>query len=111
MKSGIVVFIGNPFREKIMGRANNRKDHIIETVGNYYGVNLRKLTRKREIAFPRQVAMAMLYDIYQMGVVDIGREFGKSHGTAINAIKMVRAICDTSPETKRQIDEIKSMLQ
>jgi len=109
MKQGKVVFIGNPFRREV-GRANNRKDHIIDTVSRYYGVDLRRPTRKRSVLFPRQVCMGMLNEFYNMGVTDIGREFGRSHATVICAIKRINGLCETNDETKRQIEEIKSML-
>lgn len=111
MKTGITVFVGSPFRDGKSGRVNNRKDHIIDTVGNYYGVDLRIKNRKREIVFPRQVAMLMLGSLYNMGVVEIGKEFGKRHATVIHAVKRVNGICDTNPETKKEVEEIKMLLQ
>lgn len=111
MKTGITVFVGSPFRCRETGRVNNRKDYIIDTVGKYFGVDLRTRNRKREIVFPRQVAMLMLGCLYNMGVVEIGKEFGKRHATVIYAVKRVNGICETNTETKKQIDEIKALLQ
>lgn len=81
------------------------------TVGKYFGVDLRTRNRKREIVFPRQVAMLMLGSLYNMGVVEIGKEFGKRHATVIYAIRRVNGICETNTEAQNQIDEIKALLQ
>lgn len=113
MKSGIVVFVGNPFNpfEREQNQATARVNQIVEIVGRYYGVDLFKNTRKREIVFPRQVAMLMLTSMLNIGVVKIGELFSRHHASVIYAAKNVHDLCDSNPEIKKQILEIKKLLQ
>lgn len=114
MKSGIVVFVGNPFNpfEREQNQATARVNQIVEIVGRYYGVDLFKNTRKREIVFPRQVAMLMLLaNRSNIGVVKIGELFGRHHASVIYAVKTINDLCESSHEIKKQILEIQRLLQ
>lgn len=110
MKTGITVFVGNPFRRHIKPKTE-KKDRIIKCVETYFGVDLMDNSRRREIVFARQVAMLFLNIKTKMGVVAIGKEFNRHHASVIHAEKIISNLCENSGETRRQISEIKSLLQ
>lgn len=109
MKQGIVVFIGNIF-EKNAKRVDNKKDRIADAVGKYYGVNLSEDTRRREIVFPRQVAMLLLVQMTDIGLVNIGKMFNRHYTSVIFGARTATNLCDSNPEIKKQVEEIKSMI-
>jgi len=51
--------------------------------------DLRSRSRKRSIAFPRQVAMFLARKYTEESLADIGRAFNRDHSTVIHAIKTV----------------------
>jgi chromosomal replication initiator protein len=51
--------------------------------------DLRSRSRKRSIAFPRQVAMFLARKYTEESLADIGRAFNRDHSTVIHAIKAV----------------------
>jgi chromosomal replication initiator protein len=51
--------------------------------------DLRSRSRKRSIAFPRQVAMFLARKYTEESLADIGRTFNRDHSTVIHAIKTV----------------------
>lgn len=110
MKQGITVHIGNPFRRHTRAKTD-KKDRIIKCVEAYFGIDLTDNSRKREIVFARQVAMLFLNIKTKMGVVAIGKEFNRHHASVIHAEKVISNLCENSGEIRRQISEIKALLQ
>lgn len=51
--------------------------------------DLRSRSRKRSIAFPRQVAMFLARKYTEESLADIGRAFNRDHSTVLHAIKAV----------------------
>jgi chromosomal replication initiator protein len=51
--------------------------------------DLRSRSRKRSIAFPRQVAMYLSRKYTEESLTDIGRAFNRDHSTVLHAIKVV----------------------
>jgi len=51
--------------------------------------DLRSRSRKRAIAFPRQVAMYLARKYTGESLVDIGKAFNRDHSTVLHAIKSV----------------------
>ena len=86
-------------------------DNIQKTVSEYYGVRVSDLKgkrRNRQIARPRQVAMALAKELTSMSLPDIGDSFGgRDHTTVIHACKKV----DELSRTDSKIEEDYSNLQ
>lgn len=68
-------------------------DNIISAVCEYYGIrrtDVMSKSRKRNIAEPRQMAMALCRDLTTRSLPDIGDAFGRDHTTVINACRRVK---------------------
>lgn len=65
-------------------------DEIINQVNSYFETDCQKNTQKREIVYPRQVAMSIIYELMpRITLVNIGKKFNKDHATVLNAFKRV----------------------
>lgn len=87
---------------------------ITSVVRNYYQVDPLDLSsKKREVAFPRQVAMYMMVVFTDTPLKDIAQLIiGKpDHSTVLYADRQVRAFCRFNPEIRKQIIDIESMLE
>ena len=65
---------------------------IAELVSGQFRVSLEDLrsrSRKRAVAFPRQVAMYLARKYTEESLVDIGKTFNRDHSTVLHAIKSV----------------------
>ncbi len=84
-------------REK-MGRTVTKPpvEHIQEVVAQHFGLSvdaLRGKTRKREIALPRMMAMALATDLTNNSLKRIGQLFGgRDHSTVIHARDTIREL-------------------
>lgn len=65
---------------------------IMETVSKYYGVSVNDLTgkkRARNIARPRQMAMALMKDLTALSLPAIGHCFDRNHTTVMHAVSTI----------------------
>lgn len=91
-----------------------RVNAIKQAVADAYGVSTAAFTTQRkpaDIAWARQVAMALCRELTAMSFAQIGEAFGnRDHGTVFHAVAKVadRAQCD--PRQARLIREIKEKL-
>jgi chromosomal replication initiator protein len=71
-------------------------DNIQKTVANYYKLRVSDLTsakRTRNIARPRQVAMALAKELTKSSLPEIGNAFGgRDHSTVIHATRKIEAL-------------------
>ena len=65
--------------------------------------DLRKKTKKREIAEARQVMMFYLHKVKGNSGAKAGKEFGKDHSTVLHACKTVKNLFDTNKEFRNKI--------
>lgn len=95
----------NPFKKKEINI-----DFIQEKICMYYNLDLEKLylkTRKREIVFPRQVAMYFSRNLLKKEYQFIGNKIGgKDHATVMHACRTVKNLMETNVKIKNQIKEI-----
>lgn len=60
---------------------------------------MRSKQKPADMAWPRQIAMALCRELTGASLPMIGREFGgRDHGTVLHAIKTVRDRCEVSPK-------------
>jgi chromosomal replication initiator protein len=68
-------------------------DGILEAVNEHFGTTLEDLkskSRKRELVYPRQVAMYLLKELTDLSLKSIGYHFGgRDHSTVIHAIQTI----------------------
>ncbi|HEX9957752.1 MAG TPA: chromosomal replication initiator protein DnaA [Fibrella sp.] len=86
-------------------------DTVQELVADFYNTtiaDLKSKSRKREIVYPRQVAMYLAKELTELSLKSIGYHFGgRDHSTVIHAIQLVNDLLKENPETKEQVAKLK----
>jgi chromosomal replication initiator protein len=80
---------------------------ISELVGRQFKVSLADLqsrSRKKSIAFPRQVAMYLSRKHTEETLADIGKVFNRDHSTVMHAIKVVTGLSRRDNSVSAQLD-------
>jgi len=87
---------------------------VIEVVAGFFGVRpdaLAARTRRRDVLWPRQLAMALCLRHTDAGAAEIGRLFGREHTAVRNAARSVeRRILERARE-RYQVEELTSRLE
>ncbi len=87
---------------------------IIRIVSEFYQVEegmLYEKTRRKEIVKPRQVAMYILREDYNISFPTIGEKFGgRDHTTVIHSCEKVKGDLKTNPRLSEDLTQIRSML-
>ncbi len=84
--------------------------NIQKTVADYYQVRLSDLlsqSRKRSLARPRQLAMALARELTEHSLPEIGEAFGgRDHTTVMHASKTIRALRDSDTRVHQDWDKL-----
>ncbi|WP_293759505.1 chromosomal replication initiator protein DnaA [uncultured Aquitalea sp.] len=98
--------------------AGNRQvtvDAIQKTVAEYYKIKLSDMhskKRSRDIARPRQVAMALAKELTQLSLPNIGDAFGgRDHTTVLHACKTIAEMRGSDADMAHDYDTLLSMLR
>ena len=98
-------------------RFHSRKitvDRIQKDVAEYFHIrplDLKDPTRKRAIARPRQMAMALSKELTDKSLQSIGQEFGgRDHTTVLNAVKQITRLRNESVEVDEDYDNLLRIL-
>ncbi len=87
---------------------------IIQTVAEFYDLKEKELimaTRKKEVVYPRQIAMYLLRNELKSSYPFIGAKFnGKDHTTAIYACEKITKELETNEKLKEEIYLIKQRI-
>jgi chromosomal replication initiator protein len=90
-------------------------DNIQKTVADYYKIKVSEMyskKRSRNIARPRQVAMALAKELTHLSLPDIGEAFGgRDHTTVLHACRKIAALKTTSHEITRDFDSLLKVLR
>lgn len=90
-------------------------DNIQKTVADYYKIKVSEMyskKRSRNIARPRQIAMALAKELTHLSLPDIGEAFGgRDHTTVLHACRKVAALKATSHEITRDFDSLLNVLR
>ena len=90
-------------------------DKIQNVVSNYFNIPLNEMLsqrRSRPLARPRQIAMYLSKKLTSRSLPEIGRRFAnRDHTTVIHAVKTITRLSDQDDEMKKNINQIKSLLQ
>jgi len=71
-----------------------------------------KKSRKKDIAFARQIAMYLAKELSRFSTTNIGLHFGgRDHSTVIYAHKTIEEQINIDAVLRRKVEEIKRMLQ
>jgi chromosomal replication initiator protein len=98
--------------------AQNRQitvENIQKTVADYYKLKVSDLLAKkraRNIARPRQMAMALAKDLTQMSLPEIGDAFGgRDHTTVLHACRTIAAFREKDHEINRDYHVLEQVLK
>jgi chromosomal replication initiator protein len=90
-------------------------DNIQKTVADYYKIKVSEMyskKRSRNIARPRQVAMALAKELTHLSLPDIGEAFGgRDHTTVLHACRKIAALKTTNYEITRDFDSLLKVLR
>ena len=90
-------------------------DSIQKIVADYYKIKVSEMyskKRSRNIARPRQIAMALTKELTHLSLPDIGEAFGgRDHTTVLHACRKVAALKATSYEVTKDFDSLLKVLR
>jgi chromosomal replication initiator protein len=90
-------------------------DNIQRTVADYYKIKVSEMyskKRSRNVARPRQIAMALAKELTQLSLPDIGEAFGgRDHTTVLHACRKIAELKSQSPEIGRDFDALLQVLR
>ena len=98
--------------------AQNRQitvDNIQKTVADYYKIKMSDMhskKRSRNVARPRQVAMALAKELTQLSLPDIGDAFGnRDHTTVLHACRTIAALREKDHDINRDYHMLEQVLK
>lgn len=90
-------------------------ENIQKTVADYYKIKVSEMyskKRSRNVARPRQVAMALAKELTQLSLPDIGDAFGgRDHTTVLHACRKVAELKTDSPDLNRDFEALLQVLR
>ena len=90
-------------------------ENIQRTVADYYKIKVAEMyskKRSRNVARPRQVAMALAKELTQLSLPDIGEAFGgRDHTTVLHACRKIAALRSTNGDVTRDINSLLKVLR
>lgn len=92
---------------------NVKKKHallIIRIVNEFYGVNCLTDNRKREIVYPRQVAMSLIRKHVKLTQTVTGSLFNRDHACVVHAEKTVTNIISYNKEEEMRLKVLENKI-
>jgi len=90
-------------------------DNIQRTVADYYKIKVAEMyskKRSRNVARPRQMAMALAKELTQLSLPDIGEAFGgRDHTTVLHACRKIAELKSQNPDIGRDFDALIHVLR
>ncbi|SEI72753.1 chromosomal replication initiator protein [Dyadobacter koreensis] len=87
-------------------------DTIQEIVADYFKVtiaDLKSKSRKKEVVYPRQLAMFLAKEYTDLPLKSIGYHFGgRDHSTVIHSIQSVNLLMDETPDVEETLQKLRS---
>lgn len=89
-------------------------DNIQKTVADFYSMrvaDLKSKRRSRQIARPRQLAMALAKELTTLSLPDIGDAFGgRDHTTVLHACRKINDLIKSDSKIKEDFDSLQKIL-
>lgn len=90
-------------------------DTIQKTVADFYHIKMTELLsrrRTRNLARPRQIAMALTRELTQMSLPNIGEAFGgRDHTTVLHACEVIRELSESDAQFRHDYETLLLMLR
>lgn len=87
-----------------------RSRTIIKTVGEWYGIDGSKIvsaTRRKRIAFARQVAIWLMCDLLNLSTPQIGTKFKRDHSTVIHARVKIEKLMERDERIREDLKTLR----
>ena len=98
----------NVFQKKSLGARE-----VIQIIAEFYSITeemMYKKSRKKEVVHPRQVAMYILREQYDISYPSIGDKFGgRDHTTVMHSVDKVKTDLLTDKKLQEDIEELKAI--
>jgi len=92
---------------------NITADKIVEQTANFYAIkvsDMQKVSRKKEVVLPRQVAMYLIRARLKYSFPAIGDIFKRDHTTIIHAFNKIEDMCKTHDKVEKEVSLIQNNL-
>lgn len=90
-------------------------ENIQKTVADYYKIKVSEMyskKRSRNVARPRQVAMALAKELTQLSLPDIGEAFGgRDHTTVLHACRKIAELRTSNTDITRDVSSLLKVLR
>jgi chromosomal replication initiator protein len=90
-------------------------ENIQKTVADYYKIKVSEMyskKRSRNVARPRQIAMALAKELTPLSLPDIGEAFGgRDHTTVLHACRKIATLRSTSSDVTRDVNQLLKVLR
>jgi chromosomal replication initiator protein len=90
-------------------------ENIQKTVAEYYKIKVSEMyskKRSRNVARPRQVAMALAKELTHLSLPDIGEAFGgRDHTTVLYACRKIADLRSTNTDVTRDVNSLLKVLR
>ncbi|GGM85873.1 chromosomal replication initiator protein DnaA [Dyadobacter beijingensis] len=87
-------------------------DTIQEIIADYFQVSvadLKSKSRKKEVVYPRQLAMYLAKEYTDLPLKSIGYHFGgRDHSTVIHSIQSINLLMDETPDVEETLQKLRS---
>ncbi len=87
-------------------------DTIQEIIADYFQVSIADLkskSRKKEVVYPRQLAMYLAKEYTELPLKSIGYHFGgRDHSTVIHSIQSINLLMDETPDVDETLQKLRS---
>ncbi|TDE10324.1 chromosomal replication initiator protein DnaA [Dyadobacter psychrotolerans] len=87
-------------------------DTIQEVIADYFQVtiaDLKSKSRKKEVVYPRQLAMFLAKEYTELPLKSIGYHFGgRDHSTVIHSIQSINLLMDETPDVEETLQKLRS---
>jgi chromosomal replication initiator protein len=107
--------LGGVLRDAPREGGNVTPDLVRQRVAEAWSVSVEGLQSKRrtkDLTVPRQVAMFLIKEIFDLSLVEIGRLFGsRDHSTVIHSIDKVQEELASDPELRQRVDRLRSQFK
>lgn len=101
-------------QKNIKSRRKTTVARLIKTVAEFYNISEKDIfeqTRKKQIVFPRQIAMYLLREDFNSSYPYIGEKFGgKDHTTVIHAYEKIANYIKNNEKIQEDIKQIRELL-
>lgn len=101
-------------QKNIKSRRKTTITHLIKTVAEFYSISEKDIfeqTRKKQIVFPRQIAMYLLREDFNSSYPYIGEKFGgKDHTTVIHAYEKIMSSIKSDEKIREDVKQIRELL-